>query len=61
MQINKLYLYLRKASRQRRDMFKPLCETLILVTHVKDKQIRKDSQEMSELSVDLAKLYWSAA
>ena len=36
------------------DMFKPLCETLILVTHVKDKQIRKDSQEMSELSVDLA-------
>ena len=43
------------------DMFKPLCETLILVTHVKDKQIRKDAQEMSELSVDLAKLYWSAA
>ena len=36
------------------DMFKPLCETLILVTHVKDKQIRKDSQEMSEMSVDLA-------
>ena len=36
------------------DMFKPLCETLILVTHVKDKQIRKDSQEMSEVSVDLA-------
>ena len=48
------YLYLRKAIRQMIDMFKPLCETLILVTHVKDKQIRKDSQEMSELSVDLA-------
>ena len=48
------YLYLRKAIRQMIDMFKPLCETLILVTHVKDKQIRKDSQEMSEVSVDLA-------
>ena len=48
------YLYLRKAIRQMIDMFKPLCETLILVTHVKDKQIRKDSQEMSEMSVDLA-------
>lgn len=36
------------------DMFKPLCETLILVTHVKDKQIRKEGQEMSEMAVDLA-------
>lgn len=35
-------------------MFKPLCETLILVAHVKEKQIRKDSEEMSEMSVDLA-------
>lgn len=48
------YTYLRKALRLMIDMFKPLCETLILVTHVKDKQIRKDGQEMSEMAVDLA-------
>ena len=48
------YTYLRKALRNMIDMFKPLCETLILVTHVKDKQIRKDGQEMSEMAVDLA-------
>lgn len=48
------YTYLRKALRTMIDMFKPLCETLILVTHVKDKQIRKDGQEMSEMAVDLA-------
>ncbi len=35
-------------------MFKPLCETLILVTHVKDKAIRKDGEEVSEMSIDLA-------
>ena len=34
------YLYMRKAMRQLIDMFKPLCESLILVTHVKDKQIK---------------------
>lgn len=48
------YLYMRKAIRKLIDMFKPLCETLILVTHVKDKQIKKDGQEMSEMAVDLA-------
>lgn len=48
------YLYMRKAIRKLIDMFKPLCETLILVTHVKDKQIRVDGQEMSEMAVDLA-------
>lgn len=48
------YTYLRKAVREMIDMFKPFCETLILVAHVKDKQIRKDGQEMSEMSVDLA-------
>lgn len=48
------YLYMRKAIRKLIDMFKPLCETLILVTHVKDKQIEKDGQEMSEMAVDLA-------
>lgn len=34
------WLYLRKAIRQLIDMFKPLCESLILVCHVKDKQIK---------------------
>lgn len=48
------YTYLRKALRTMIDMFKPLCETLILVTHVKDKQIRREGQEMSEMAVDLA-------
>ena len=48
------WLYLRKAIRQLIDMFKPLCESLILVCHVKDKQIRKNGEEMSEMAVDLA-------
>lgn len=48
------YLYLRKAIRHLIDMFKPLCETLILVTHIKDKQIRANNEEMSEMSIDLA-------
>jgi hypothetical protein len=48
------YLYLRQAVRKLIDMFKPLCETLILVTHVKDKQINKQGQELSEMTVDLA-------
>lgn len=48
------YLYMRKAIRKLIDMFKPICETLILVCHVKDKQIRVDGQEMSEMAVDLA-------
>lgn len=48
------YLYLRKAVRELIDLFKPYCETLILVAHVKDKQIQKNGEEMSEMSVDLA-------
>lgn len=48
------YLFTRKALRKLLDMFKPLCETLILVTHVKDKAVRKDGEEVSELSIDLA-------
>lgn len=35
-------------------MFKPFCETLILVAHVKDKQIKVNGEEMSEMAVDLA-------
>lgn len=48
------YLYSRKAMRRLIDMFKPLCETLILVTHVKDKTIKKNDEEISEMSIDLA-------
>ena len=48
------YTYLRKAVRDLITMFVPFCETLILVTHVKDKQIRKDGRELTEMSVDLA-------
>lgn len=48
------YLYLRNALKEMINMFKPLCDTLILVCHVKDKQIRKNSEEVTEMSVDLA-------
>lgn len=48
------YLYLRQAVKQIVDMFKPLCETLILITHVKDKTITRNNVEMSEMSIDLA-------
>lgn len=48
------YLYLRQAVRKLVDMFKPLCDSLILVAHVKEKQIKKNSEEMSEMAVDLA-------
>ena len=48
------YLYLRQAIMNLVNMFKPLCETLILVAHVKDKQIQKNSQEMTEYSLNLA-------
>lgn len=34
------YLYTRQALRKLIDMFKPLCETLVLITHIKDKQIK---------------------
>lgn len=48
------YLYLRQAVKQIVDMFRPLCETLILITHVKDKTITRNNVEMSEMSIDLA-------
>lgn len=34
------YLYMRNAVKEMVNMFKPLCDTLILVCHVKDKQIK---------------------
>ena len=48
------YLYLRSALKDMVNMFKPLCDTLILVCHVKDKQIRKNDEETTEMAVDLA-------
>jgi len=48
------YLYLRNALKEIINMFKPLCDTLILVCHVKDKQIRKNDEETTEMAVDLA-------
>ena len=48
------YLYLRNAIKKILDMFRPLCDTLILICHVKDKQIEKNSEELTEMEVDLA-------
>ena len=48
------YLYMRNALKEMIHMFQPLCDTLILVCHVKDKQIRKNDEETTEMVVDLA-------
>ena len=48
------YLYLREALKEMVNMFKPLCDTLILICHTKDKQIRKNDEETTEMAVDLA-------
>lgn len=48
------YLYVRNALKEMVTMFRPLCDTLILVCHVKDKQIRKGAEEVTEMAVDLA-------
>lgn len=48
------YYWLRQAVMNSIKMFRPLCKTLILVAHVKEKQINKDSAEMTEMSLDLA-------
>ena len=48
------YYWLRQAVMNAVKMFKPLCQTLVLVAHVKEKQITKDSTEMTEMSLDLA-------
>lgn len=48
------YLYLREALKEMIHMFLPLCDTLILVCHTKDKQIKKNDEETTEMAVDLA-------
>ena len=47
------YQYLRTAVRKVIDMFRSLCETFILVAHVKDKLINVEGEEMSEMTLDL--------
>ena len=46
--------YIRDAITELVNMFKPYCETLILVGHVKDKMIEKEGEEISEMQLDLA-------
>lgn len=48
------YGYIRMAVSSAIRMFKPLCNHLILVTHVKDRQINKDGIDVSEVALDLA-------
>ena len=48
------YLYIRQAVKGMIDMFRPYCDTLILIAHQKDKQIKKDAEEITETSVDLS-------
>ena len=47
------YTYLRTAVRKVIDMFRSLCETCILVAHVKDKLVNVEGEEMSEMTLDL--------
>ena len=48
------YTYTRAALKEMVNMFRPLCDTLILVCHVKDKQIKKNDEETTEMAVDMA-------
>lgn len=47
------YMYIRQAVRKVIDMFRTLCETLILVAHTRDRQINIEGQEMNEMTLDL--------
>lgn len=46
-------MWLRMAVKKVIDLFRDLSEHLILIAHVKDKQITVDGQEMSEMTLDL--------
>lgn len=46
-------MYLRQAVRKVIDMFRDLCDSLILIAHVKEKMINKEGEELSEMSIDL--------
>lgn len=47
-------MYLRQAVRKVIDMFRGLCETFILITHTKDRQINFEGTEVNEIAIDLA-------
>lgn len=47
------FMYLRQAVRKVVDMFRDLCDSLILIAHVKEKMINKEGEEQSEMSIDL--------
>lgn len=46
-------MWIRMAVKKVIDLFRDLSDTLILVAHVKDRQIQVDGQEMSEMTLDL--------
>ncbi len=48
------YMYLRQAVRKVIDMFRGLCESFILITHTKDRQINFEGTEVNEIAIDLA-------
>lgn len=47
------YMYLREAVRKVIDMFRELAENFILIGHTKDRIIDKDSEELTEMALDL--------
>ena len=47
------YMYLQQAVRKVIDMFRDLCDNFILISHLKDKMINKEGEELSEMSLDL--------
>ena len=48
------WLYMRQATMSLIKCFIPYCDTLILISHVKEREININSEIMSEVSVDLA-------
>lgn len=48
------YFWVRKAFKRVYETFEPLCDSLILLGHVKDKSITKDGKDMSAKDIDLS-------
>lgn len=47
------YMWIRTAVKKVIDLFRDLSDTLILIAHVKERQINMEGQEMSEMALDL--------
>ena len=47
------YMWIRMAVKKVIDLFRDLSDTLILIAHVKERQINVEGQEMSEMALDL--------